>query len=185
MSVNINIKISEDKTKLALGFLSDGLETKKIELSQKELEDFIRVLGTMRWAMAEGQKIPDIAGAKLVPAKQVKWAVQVSEGNDSTLLAFQHPAYGPVGFMLGDKEIKEYFEAVQKIIEIKKLPSVENTDSKVVSSRKDDRNIMTTSNSRSGSEQPLEKISETDVHTRIKTKAKKKIHSSRSKLKNS
>ncbi|MDI2090957.1 hypothetical protein [Commensalibacter oyaizuii] len=123
MSTDINIKISEDRKKITLTFKDGKIEEKPLELNQAELEDLIRVLGTVRWAMAEGQKLPEITGAHIKPAYQTKWAVQRDNNVNGTLLAFQHPGYGAVGFVLSDTQLKDYTRALQKSLKIKRVPN--------------------------------------------------------------
>lgn len=120
MSVNINIKISDDRQKTTLTFSGGGDPEAKIDLTQDELEDLIRVLGIVHWSLADGKPIPDIKGAKIKPAYQTKWAIQKDKDSSGTLLAFQHPGYGAVGFVLADQQVKDYAKALQKSLKLKK-----------------------------------------------------------------
>ncbi|CAI3954042.1 MULTISPECIES: hypothetical protein [Commensalibacter] len=120
MSVDINIKLSEDREKTTLTFSGGGDPEAKIDLTQKELEDLIRVLGIVHWSMADGKPIPEIKGAQLKPAYQTKWAIQRDKDTLGTLLAFQHPGYGAVGFVLADDQAKEFAKALQKSVRLKK-----------------------------------------------------------------
>lgn len=114
MSININIRITEDHKKTILTFGTEDESQNSVELSQGELSDLIQVLGTIHWAMAEGQALPDITGAQLKAVYQTKWAIQKDMNTKGTLLAFQHPGYGPVGFVLSDDQLKEYARGIQK-----------------------------------------------------------------------
>lgn len=120
MAININIKLSEDREKATLTFPSDNDSEAKIDLIQAELEDLIRVLGILHWSMAEGKSIPAIKGAKLKPAYQTNWAIQKDKDSTGTLLAFQHPGYGAVGFVLSEQQTKEYTKALQKSMRVKR-----------------------------------------------------------------
>lgn len=120
MAIDMNIRITEDRKKTILTFSPESGVTGELELNQLELANLISALGSVRWTMAEGQKIAEITGAKIQPAYQTKWAVQKDTLKEETLLAFQHPGYGPVGFVLSDKQIKEYIKALQKGLKIKK-----------------------------------------------------------------
>lgn len=121
MSVNVNIKISDDRQKATLTFSGEGEPEGKLDLTQAELEDLIRVLGIVHWSMADGKPVPDIKGAKIKPAYQTKWAIQKDKDSPGTLLAFQHPGYGAVGFVLADQQVREYSKALQKSLKIKKF----------------------------------------------------------------
>lgn len=120
MAIDINIKLSDDRTSTTLTFTDGDEAPSKVDLTQAELEDLIRVLGIVHWSMADGKPVPDIKGAKLKPAYQTNWAVQKDPETEGTLLAFQHPGYGAVGFVLADQQIKEYTKALQKSMRIKK-----------------------------------------------------------------
>lgn len=120
MAIDVNIRVTEDRKKVLLTFAPDSGVSGTLGLSQPELEQLITVLGSVRWMMAEGQQLPEISGAKIQPAHQTKWAVQKDPSKAETLLAFQHPGYGPVGFLLADKQVREYVTALQKGLKIKK-----------------------------------------------------------------
>lgn len=120
MAIDVNIRITEDRKKTILTFSPESGVTGQLELSQVELDNLLAALGSVRWAMAEGQSIPDITGVKIRPVYQTKWAIQKDTLKDETFLAFQHPGYGPVGFVLSDKQIKEYVKALQKGLKMKK-----------------------------------------------------------------
>ncbi|CAI3922819.1 unnamed protein product [Commensalibacter communis] len=123
MAIDINIKIADDRTKATLTFSDETNPGSKIDLTQAELEDLIRVLGIVNWSMADGKPIPDIKGAKIKPAYQTKWAIQKDKDTTGTLLAFQHPGYGAVGFVLSDQQTKEYTKALQKSLKVKRSAS--------------------------------------------------------------
>lgn len=122
MAIDINIKLSEDRQNTTLTFTSGEDAPSKIDLTQAELEDLIRVLGILHWSMAEGKAIPEIKGAKIKPAYQTNWAIQKDKDSAGTLLAFQHPGYGAVGFVLSEQQIKEYTKALQKSMRVKRSP---------------------------------------------------------------
>lgn len=120
MAIDVNIRITEDRKKTILTFSPDSGVTGQLELNQLELDNLIQALGSVRWMMAEGQKIAEITGAHIKPAYQTKWAIQKNIEKAETLLAFQHPGFGPLGFVLSDQQVKEYVKALQKGLKIKK-----------------------------------------------------------------
>lgn len=120
MAIDVNIRITEDRRKTVLTFSPGSGVTGQLELNQLELENLIQALGSIRWMMIEGQQIAEITGTKIKPAYQTKWAIQKNVEKQETLLAFQHPGFGPLGFVLSDQQIKEYVKALQKGLKIKK-----------------------------------------------------------------
>ncbi len=120
MAIDVNIRIIDDRRKTVLTFSPDSGVKGDLELNLLELENLIQALGSVHWMMVEGQKLADITGVTIKPAYQTKWAIQKNVVKGETLLAFQHPGYGPVGFVLTDPQIKEYLKALQKGLKIKK-----------------------------------------------------------------
>lgn len=113
MAAYFNIQLSEDKKNVTLDFLPESGVSGSLKLSPDQLSEFIRVLGIVRWAIAEGQVLPDIMGAEIKPAYQTRWAIQEETLSESVLMAFQHPGYGPVGFVIPPDDVKIMIKALQ------------------------------------------------------------------------
>lgn len=119
MGIDVNVRMTDDRKKAILTFAPESGLTGTLEVDQSELEGFLQLFSSLHWVMAEGQQLPEITGMKLKPAYQFKWAVQKDMDKQQSLLAFQHPGYGALGFMLSDEQVKEYIKALQKSLKLK------------------------------------------------------------------
>ena len=55
---------------------------------------------------------PPIEGAPLTPVFQTSWVVQPEALTEGSVIAFQHPAFGPVGFVLPPADIEKVVRAL-------------------------------------------------------------------------
>lgn len=101
MSSKIDLTLSDDQTTVQMTLQGQG-ESPAVEvpLSLEDVTSLITVLGRLRQTMMTDHEIPPIEGATFTPVIRTRWAVQPEARTDGSLLAFQHPAYGPVGLVL-------------------------------------------------------------------------------------
>ncbi|MCX2561547.1 hypothetical protein OQ252_09085 [Acetobacter farinalis] len=101
MSSKIDLTLSEDHTTVHMILPGqEGAPTVDVQLSVEEVTSLITVLGRLRQTMMTNHEIPPIEGATFTPVTRTRWAVQPEARTDGSLLAFQHPAYGPIGLVL-------------------------------------------------------------------------------------
>lgn len=96
---HIHIAPSEDRSRARLTITFAGGESLPLELTLAEVSDLIAALGMVRHAML-GDVQPSIAGARFTPVRKTEWALQLDRETQGSILAFQHPAYGPLGLVL-------------------------------------------------------------------------------------
>ncbi|UVF18086.1 hypothetical protein HPT29_016380 [Microvirga terrae] len=70
-----------------------------IALDLEQLTKVINSLGQARTQMVEGQRVEPLEGTKVKTIANPKWYIQEAP-IDGSLLAFSHPAYGPMAFAI-------------------------------------------------------------------------------------
>lgn len=100
----IGIRIAEDRKSVTLSVAPVGGEGMPLELSLDQLTSLIALLGETRARMVEGLPAGALEGKSIRTVMDPNWYVQVAQ-IDGSLLAFDHPAYGPVGFAIPRKDV--------------------------------------------------------------------------------
>ncbi|AQS83726.1 MAG: hypothetical protein ABF876_04060 [Acetobacter aceti] len=95
---HIHISASND-LKLASLTITSGRKKIVLDLNVAQVADLISGLGTVHQAMI-GTEIPPIEGVPFTPVRRTNWALQLDPETQGSILAFQHPAYGPVGIAM-------------------------------------------------------------------------------------
>ncbi len=112
MSARMRVTVASDAQSATLSLLPDsGLEG-DIALSLDQITQLIFGLGQARMAMMQKVPIPPIEGAHFNPVFKTQWVVQPEALTEGSVIAFQHPAYGPVGFVLPASAIEKVVRAL-------------------------------------------------------------------------
>ena len=108
----MRVTLENDAQTATLTLLPDsGLEG-DIPLSLDQITQLIFGLGQARAAMMQKLPVPPIEGAHFSPVFKTQWAVQPEALTEGSVIAFQHPAYGPVGFVLPAAAIEKVVRAL-------------------------------------------------------------------------
>jgi hypothetical protein len=75
-----------------------------VALNLEQLTKVINLLGQARMQMLEGQRIEPLDGTTVNTIDNPMWYLQVAK-IDGSLLAFNHPAYGPVAFAIPREDV--------------------------------------------------------------------------------
>lgn len=100
----IAIRIADDRKSVTLAIAPIDGEGVPIELSLEQFTNFIALLGETRARMVEGLPTGPLEGKSIRTVMEPNWYIQVAQ-IDGSLLAFDHPAYGPVGFAIPRADI--------------------------------------------------------------------------------
>ncbi len=112
MSARMRVSVAKDMQSAALTLLPEsGLEG-EIELSIDQITQLIFGLGQARAAMMQQFPTPPIEGAHFNPVFKTRWVVQPEAMTEGSVIAFQHPAYGPVGFVLPASAVEKVVRAL-------------------------------------------------------------------------
>ena len=115
----VGVKVSDDRQTVTIEIGSTAGLSHPVALDLNQLTKLIRLLGQARSRMVEGsQKLP-LDGKTVETVIEPPWYVQVA-GIDGSLLAFDHPSYGPLAFAIPREDVARI---VQTLNEHLALPS--------------------------------------------------------------
>jgi hypothetical protein len=102
--LRLGIQVSEDRRSVAIDFAATGQTSSAVVLDLDQLSNLIKVLGQTRHRMVEGLPKPPLEGQTVATVNGPSWCIQVAQ-LDGSLLAFDHPAFGAVGFAIPKEEV--------------------------------------------------------------------------------
>ncbi|MFT9398428.1 hypothetical protein [Acetobacter sp.] len=122
MFSKIDFTPADDKKTVTMTLSSDDAADKPavMSLSVEQVTQIIQILGRVRETMQEGQDVPSIEGARFTPVVRTRWALQPEASTDGSVLAFQHPAYGPVGLVLTPQDSDKLMRGLHMHQEIRR-----------------------------------------------------------------
>ena len=104
--IEVGVRISEDRGTAEIELVADGQPSKPLQLDLDQLTNLIGLLGEIRAHMLEGRPKLKLEGRDVRTVDRPNWYIQVAR-IDGSLLAFDHPAFGPVGFAIPKPEVAE------------------------------------------------------------------------------
>lgn len=106
------VSVAEDASHATLTLLPlSGLDG-SLTLSLGQITTLIQHLGAARSRLVANEPVPPITGAAINPVFATQWAVQPEALTEGSVIAFQHPAYGPVGFVLHAADAERVIRAL-------------------------------------------------------------------------
>jgi hypothetical protein len=93
----VGVRVAEDRQTVTLEIGPVEGPSAPVSLSLEQLTKVIKLLGQARSRMVEGSPKQPLDGKTVETIIDPPWYVQVA-AIDGSLLAFDHPAYGPLGF---------------------------------------------------------------------------------------
>lgn len=108
----LEVTVAEDVSHATLTFLPASGVAGSLDLSLSQITTLIQHLGNARSRLVASAPIPPITGAAITPVFATQWAVQPEALTEGSVIAFQHPAYGPVGFVLQAAEAQRVVRAL-------------------------------------------------------------------------
>jgi hypothetical protein len=102
--LRLGIQVSEDRRSVAIEFAAAGQASSSVVLDLDQLSNLIHVLGQTRHRMVEGLPMPPLEGQTVATVNGPSWYIQVAQ-LDGSLLAFDHPAFGAVGFAIPRQDV--------------------------------------------------------------------------------
>ncbi len=103
----MKVSLSTDLKVASLELLpASGLQG-EIALTLDQITTLIARLGQARATMVAKTAPPPLEGVPLNPVFGTRWAVQPEALTEGSILAFQHPAYGPVAFVLPPPDVEK------------------------------------------------------------------------------
>lgn len=108
----MRVAVSKDTQNATLTLLPESGLDGEISLSLDQITQLIFGLGQARATMVQNLPIPPIEGVHFNPVFKTRWVVQPEALTEGSVIAFQHPAYGPVGFVLPASAIEKVVRAL-------------------------------------------------------------------------
>jgi hypothetical protein len=95
--IRVGVKVADDRQSVTIQIGPTGGASQPISLSLDQLTKLIQLLGHARSQMVNGTPKQPLEGKTVETVFEPPWYVQVAS-IDGSLLAFDHPSYGPVAF---------------------------------------------------------------------------------------
>lgn len=116
MNEQEQMTISMDNGLTTVTFLPASGASGQLVLSLEQLTKFIQKLGEVRGVMVEGIEPPEIGKVKGV--FNTRWYTRFEGLTEGSLLAFQHPEFGPVGFVFPRDQVAYLVSLLSQQLEI-------------------------------------------------------------------
>ena len=100
MPHRIKIAITDDKSRATLQVMTEEANAQVLSFTEDQLLTLIRSLGQVHQDMVKGREVPPLVGQRVEVVTDTRWAVGTEQLGEATVMSFQHPAYGPVSFMI-------------------------------------------------------------------------------------
>lgn len=111
-AARIDVLLAPNGARATLDLHGPGGTHTTIGLTLDQLTALIHALGQARTAMVANHPVPPMDGAAINPVFVTQWAVQPEALTEGSVIAFQHPAYGPVGFVLPPADAERVVRAL-------------------------------------------------------------------------
>jgi hypothetical protein len=115
----VGVKVSDDRQRVTIEIGSTEGPSNPVGLDLNQLTKLIQLLGQARSRMVESSPKKPLDGKTVETVTEPPWYVQVAS-IDGSLLAFDHPSYGPLAFAIPRGDVARI---VQTLNEHLALPS--------------------------------------------------------------
>ncbi len=100
----VGVRVADDRRSVSVEVGPVEGPSAPVALNLEQLTKVINLLGQARMQMLEGKRIEPLDGTTVTTITDPMWYVQVAK-IDGSLLAFNHPAYGPVAFAIPREDV--------------------------------------------------------------------------------
>jgi hypothetical protein len=108
----MKVHLAIDRPATQIDFvLSDG-STHSLFCTAADLSVLIAEMGAARARMVAGTTVPSLRGVRVPPVYNPHWLVQHEPLTDGSAVFFQHPAFGPLAFIIPRHEVHELATAL-------------------------------------------------------------------------
>ena len=95
----VGVRVADDRKSVTVEIGPVDGPSSPVGLDLEQLTKVITLLGQARRRMLEGSRVEPLGGKTVETVANPAWYVQVAQ-IDGSLLAFDHPNYGPVAFAI-------------------------------------------------------------------------------------
>lgn len=96
----LKVHFAPDRSTVAIEFLPASGATGMITVDADQLLKFVRALGSLRSNMVEGKPLPPLKGQSIDAVFSTEWYIEPGLMGEASQIAFQHPSFGPLGFLV-------------------------------------------------------------------------------------
>jgi hypothetical protein len=100
----VGVRVADDRKSVTVQMGPIDGPSSPVELDLEQLSQVINVLGQARQRMVSGLPVKPLEGQTVETVANPLWFAQVAK-IDGSLLAFDHPRYGPVAFAIPRDEV--------------------------------------------------------------------------------
>jgi hypothetical protein len=100
----VGVRVAEDRKTVAIQVGPAAGPSAPVSLDIEQLTKLIKLLGQARSRMVEGTRKQPLDGMTVGTVTEPPWYIQVAK-IDGSLLAFDHPAYGPIAFAIPREDV--------------------------------------------------------------------------------
>jgi hypothetical protein len=109
--VRVGIRVADDRRSVTIEIGPDGGPSSPVGLDLDQLSTLILLLGRARARMLEGTPKQPLHGREVETTIDPPWYIKVA-AIDGSLLAFDHPSYGPVAFEIPREDVAKIVQAL-------------------------------------------------------------------------
>ncbi len=102
----VGVRVADDRKSVTIEIGPVDGPSSPVGLDLDQLTKVINLLGQARRRMLEGSRVEPLDGKMVETVANPAWYVQVAQ-IDGSLLAFDHPDYGPVAFAIPRNDVAE------------------------------------------------------------------------------
>jgi hypothetical protein len=101
----VEVRLTDEKPTTKIDFVMSDGSARSLSCTAADLSALTTALGTARARMVSGTVVPSLRGVRVSPVYNPHWLVQHEPSPGGAALFFQHPAFGPVAFIIPGHEI--------------------------------------------------------------------------------
>jgi hypothetical protein len=109
----VGIRVADDRQSVTIEIGPGSERSEPIALNLGQLTQIIKLLGQARAQMVEGEQKRPLDGKTVETVIDPPWYAQVAQ-IDGSLLAFDHPSYGPLAFALPRADVIRIVDVLNK-----------------------------------------------------------------------
>jgi hypothetical protein len=104
--LGVGVRLSDDRNVAEIEIVVDDRPLEPVLMDLDQITKFVALLGEVRTRMLEGRPRMDLKGHEVRTVNDPTWMIQVAQ-IDGSLLAFDHPGFGPVAFAIPRSDVAE------------------------------------------------------------------------------
>jgi hypothetical protein len=108
----MNLHLAIDRPTTKIDFVMPDGGTHSLFCTAADLSVMIAAMGAARARMVSGTSVPALRGVRVPPVHNPHWLIQHEPLTDGSTIFLQHPAFGPVAFIIPRHEVHELATAL-------------------------------------------------------------------------